>query len=135
MNSPHVHVLVSGDRLPGVLIRAISRLGASASFARLNDAIRTGARSCADAVVIVEATEAHHEAITQAQLRRIVGPRCGALIVSESPPRNRATSPIESIDVSADPEESHLAGRIARLIDRTTRATAAIADAAPTNTP
>lgn len=135
MHSPHVHVLVSGDRLPGVLTRAIARLGASASFARLNDAIRSGARSHADAVVIVEAAEAAQQAITQAQLRRIVGPRCGALIVSESPARRCVRAPIESFDVSADPEESHLAGRIARLIDRTTRATAAIADAASARRP
>lgn len=131
MHSPHIHVLVSGDRLPRVLTGAISKLGASASFARLNDAIRSGARSHADAVVIVEASEGAGQELSQAVLRRIVGPRCGALLISESPARRRVRAPIESFDVSADPEESHLAGRIARLIDRTTRATAAIAGASP----
>lgn len=124
MPSPHIHVLVSDNKLSPAITGAIARLGASASFGRLRDAMRTGMRRRADAVVIVENEEPSASRLSGPLLRRIVGPTGEALVVFRD--RTQVHSPSADIaDEEADaPDEARLAERLGRLIARTNAATA-----------
>lgn len=130
MASPHVHVLVSENGLPPAVAGAIARLGASASFGRLGDALRNGARSRADAIVIVENEELAASRLSAPLLRRIVGPFGGALVVHRDQAQVRTPMSAEPMDEPNSPDEANLTERLGRLIERTTRAAAALKSAA-----
>lgn len=117
MSMPRVQVVLGGSQVPDTLHGALRRVGASATFEPLAQAVRTGLDTSADAVVFVDDAAARPDNLTTLMHRLADQPQGALVLQSDGGPRLPTFPAAAPISFGAALSEDELAARLTTLID------------------
>lgn len=117
MAMPRVQVVLGGERVPQSLQGALLRVGASASFEPLTQAVRSGPDASADAVVVVDDVTARPESLSILLHRLAEKPHATLVMERDGGPRLGTFPAAAPICFGAALSEDELTARLSTLID------------------
>jgi len=117
--SPHVQIVLDDGPVPSELEAAIRRIGATASFRRMSEAIRNGLTPTADALVIIESGPARLRREQRVALLGQVARQPRATLVLTDDPSSDTGAPANSalpVTIGRGLTADELAGRLTAMV-------------------